>query len=550
MESLMSLPIMIPEIILGLAFMVVFNAMGIRGNDLRLVLAHVTFCIPYVFLNVKSRLVGMDPTLFDAARDLGASPARVVRDITLPLCRPAILSGAFLALAMSLDDFVISFFVRRRGRGHIAHQDLLQREGGRFAAGERAVYAHYGRGVYRRGSQPLSVFRACRAPAENGTSGPRRVKKGGCLSHALRCDRHREKKDSIRNQTPERRNGIMKKLVALMLCALMVIPTALAEEEKVLNILSWEGYVDSDTLAAFEEETGIDVIWSPMDSIDSMLLKVTAGGGSDYDLIISSDYCWTFCASRADSEVDKSRLVQLRNLDPAFLSQTYDPDNEYVIPYMAGCPLIIYDPERVPFEITGYEDLWNEALVDSVAVLENARVLCGITLKTMGKSMNETDPDVLAQMKEKLMPLYPNIRTFGDMESYSAVTTGEASVGFMFTPFVYMVQLDHPEFKVVYPKEGLGYGIDGLVIPTGAKHVDAAHQFLDYLMRPEVAAHNAEMQYYMCVNQAAQEYLSDTYRGASVMNVPAELLADAEFIEDVGATETVYQEIYTAFKNQ
>ena len=103
---------------------------------------------------------------------------------------------------------------------------------------------------------------------------------------------------------------------------------------------------------------------------------------------------------------------------------------------------------------------------------------------------------------------------------------------------------------VVYPKEGLGYGIDGLVIPTGAKHVDAAHQFLDYLMRPEVAANNAEMQYYMCVNQAAREYLSDTYREASVMNVPAELLKDAEFIEDVGATETLYQEIYTAFKNQ
>lgn len=117
MESLMSLPIMIPEIILGLAFMVVFNAMGIRGNDLRLVLAHVTFCIPYVFLNVKSRLVGIDPALFDAARDLGASPARVVRDITLPLCRPAILSGAFLALAMSLDDFVISFFVYGAGEG-------------------------------------------------------------------------------------------------------------------------------------------------------------------------------------------------------------------------------------------------------------------------------------------------------------------------------------------------------------------------------------------------------------------------------------------------
>lgn len=117
MESLVTLPIMIPEIILGLAFMVIFNAMGIKGNDLRLVLAHTTFCIPYVFMNVKSRLVGMDPALFDAARDLGADPVRVVWDITLPLCRPAILSGAFLALAMSLDDFVISFFVYGAGSG-------------------------------------------------------------------------------------------------------------------------------------------------------------------------------------------------------------------------------------------------------------------------------------------------------------------------------------------------------------------------------------------------------------------------------------------------
>lgn len=117
METLVSLPIMIPEIILGLSFMVIFNAMGIRGNDIRLILAHTTFCIPYVFLNVKSRLVGMDTALFDAARDLGATPARVVRDITLPLCRPAIISGAFLALAMSLDDFVISFFVYGAGEG-------------------------------------------------------------------------------------------------------------------------------------------------------------------------------------------------------------------------------------------------------------------------------------------------------------------------------------------------------------------------------------------------------------------------------------------------
>lgn len=115
MESLTSLPIMIPEIILGLAFMAVFSTVGIPFGEWTLVLAHTTFCIPYVFLMVKSRLVGMDEALFDAARDLGAAPRRVLWDITLPLCRPAILSGAFLALAMSLDDFIISFFVYGTG---------------------------------------------------------------------------------------------------------------------------------------------------------------------------------------------------------------------------------------------------------------------------------------------------------------------------------------------------------------------------------------------------------------------------------------------------
>ncbi len=111
MENLVTLPIMIPEIILAMAFMALFYATGLPFGEWTLVLAHTTFCIPYLFLTVKSRLVGMDTALFDAARDLGARPRQVLRDITLPLVRPAIVSGAFLAMAMSLDDFIISFFL-------------------------------------------------------------------------------------------------------------------------------------------------------------------------------------------------------------------------------------------------------------------------------------------------------------------------------------------------------------------------------------------------------------------------------------------------------
>ena len=344
---------------------------------------------------------------------------------------------------------------------------------------------------------------------------------------------------------------MMKKMFALLLALLLMIPAFSLAEEQVLNILSWEGYVDADTLAAFEEETGIKVIWSPMDSIDSMLLKVTQGGGSDYDLILSSDYSLDILRQQELlQKLDLTKFTNYANLNPSFLNQKYDPTNEYVIPYVAGAPVILYDPSRVSFEITGYDDLWNAELADSVAVLENARVLCGMVLKSMGESMNETDPEILARMKDKMMPLYQNIVTFGDLESYTALSTGEASVGYVFTSFAHLLLQENPDLKVVHPKEGIGFGIDGFVIPAGAKNADNAHVFLDYLMRPEIAAHNAEYQGYMCVNQAATPYLSEAFNASAAMNIPADLLATAEFIEAVGADETTFQEIYTSFKNQ
>ncbi len=105
------LPVMIPEIILGMAFMAVFAFLDIKSDMIKLVIAHVTFCVPYIYLTVKARLYGMDPSLTEAARDLGAGAMRAFFSVTLPLILPGILSGTLLAFAMSLDDFVISFFV-------------------------------------------------------------------------------------------------------------------------------------------------------------------------------------------------------------------------------------------------------------------------------------------------------------------------------------------------------------------------------------------------------------------------------------------------------
>ncbi len=110
-ENVSIIPVMIPEIILGMAFLSFFSMLGLRFGMMTLVIAHCAFCVPYIFMMVKGALAGIDPSIPDAARDLGASSLRAFWDITLPLIVPAILSGSFLAFAMSLDDVVISFFV-------------------------------------------------------------------------------------------------------------------------------------------------------------------------------------------------------------------------------------------------------------------------------------------------------------------------------------------------------------------------------------------------------------------------------------------------------
>ena len=338
-------------------------------------------------------------------------------------------------------------------------------------------------------------------------------------------------------------------LMAMMLVALPAL--SLADEAKTLNIISWEGYVDEDTINAFEQETGIDVIWSPMSSIDEMLLKVQQSGGEGYDLILSSDYSLDILRQEGLlQKLDMSKLPNYANLNPIYLGQFYDPANEYVVPYVSGCVLIVVNKALCPIEVTSYADLWSEELRGSVATLDLSRVIIGLTLKSLGYGMNETDPAILAEAKDKLMQLYSNILTFGDNESYTALSGGEASVGLIFASFASLLLQENPDIQVVSPSEGLGFGVDGFVLTAASQNVDNAHIFLDYLMRPEVAAHNAEYQGYTNVNKAAEEFLSDYYWANPAVNIPAESMEGSEIVQNIGEAETLYTDIYTAFKLQ
>ena len=304
----------------------------------------------------------------------------------------------------------------------------------------------------------------------------------------------------------------MKKILAAALCAALAVPaTALpvsaASDELVL--FTWENMFPQEVLDAFEEETGIKIIYSNFDTDETMLEKLSMAEGGDYDIVIADDYILENVIQEGLAEkLDTSKLTGFENINPLYQGQFYDPNDEYTVPYGAGIPLIVYDPEMVDIEIKGYADLWDPSLEDSIALTANYRVINGITNMALGKSMNEEDVDSIKETGEKLLELAPNVRLIQDDNTQNALLNGEASVGFLYTSQVIAALAENPELEVVYPEEGLGFGIMGMFIPSQAPNKDGAYQFMDYILQPEVAAQCFDYIGYYCTNKAADELVN------------------------------------------
>lgn len=315
-------------------------------------------------------------------------------------------------------------------------------------------------------------------------------------------------------------------------------------DTETITIFTWATYFPDDILAEFTHQTGIKVNYVNFDSNEEMLMKLEASKGGDYDIVLASDYIIDIAAKQGlVGELDRSLIPNYSNIDPAFQSKFFDPDNKFAVPYAAGIPAIIYNPDLVDFEITGYEDLWNPKLVDSIVVPDDARNVIGITLKTLGESFNTTDPAVLAAAKEKLLQLKPNIRALDYSTPYNLMTSGETAVGYMFTSQVLTALESAPDLKVVYPKEGLGFGIDACFVPVNAPNRENAHKLLDFILDGERSARISEQVYYINCNTAAYEFIKN-----DALKAPSDLIAQGEFIMDVGEATEIYNDIWTDFK--
>ena len=200
-------------------------------------------------------------------------------------------------------------------------------------------------------------------------------------------------------------------------------------------------------------------------------------------------------------------------------------------------------------DIKGFNDLWDPSLEDSLGLIDDARVTIGMVLLSMHQSMNTTDDAVLAEAAEKLDALRGNIHVLEYENLHNYLVSGDIAVAYTFTPFVALALDANPDLKVVWPEEGLGFGIDGCFIPVNAPHAKNANLFLQYLLRPEVAATCAEWQYYCSPNEAAKACLSESYLNNPVFNGIYDRIDDAEYVRNLSSEdEQKYQDIWTTFK--
>lgn len=347
----------------------------------------------------------------------------------------------------------------------------------------------------------------------------------------------------------------MKKTLAVLLALAMLVVSLAAcggssaqSSSEELVLYTWEAMFPQEVLDAFTEETGIKVNYVNFDTDETMLAKLEAAEGGEYDLIIADDYIIeTAVAEGLVAELDMEQLPSIGNVNPIYQGQFYDPDNKYTVPYGAGVQTIVYDPATVDVAITGYEDLWDTSLESNVGVTSNYRVINGMALKVMGESYNTNDVATIEAAGELMQDLAPNIRLIKDDNIQDDLLSGEIGAAVMYTSQVTMAMLANPELEVVYPSEGIGFGVMAMFVPSKAPNSEAAHKFIEYILDPEVSAQCFEYLGYYCTNLAAEEYINEEYK--SFLTLPEDFSGDTEMIGNISAEAAeAHAKIWTEFK--
>ena len=305
----------------------------------------------------------------------------------------------------------------------------------------------------------------------------------------------------------------MKKLALAGLLAVGLTGCSGSEEPKVLNLYNWSEYMPQEVLDRFTEETGIQVVYTTYDSNEAMYARLKLlDESAAYDLAVPS----TYYVSKMRQEdllmpIDRSKIEGFDQLDPELVNLDIDPDNQYSVPY-----------------------LWDERFEGRVMLTNDMREVFHVGLRVLGYSGNSTDPKEIEEAYEKLTELMPSVRTFNSDAPRMPYLEGETDVGMIWNGEAVMGRDTLDSLEYVYPEEGIIAWLDSFVIPKNAKNPEAAHQFISFVLQPEISALISEEIGYATPNLAARDLLDDAVANDRASYPNATDMINAEFQTDIG----------------
>ncbi|MDD9173843.1 extracellular solute-binding protein [Aliivibrio finisterrensis] len=338
-------------------------------------------------------------------------------------------------------------------------------------------------------------------------------------------------------------------LVSTGLCAAALIAGNAQAADKELYFYNWSEYIPNEVLEDFTKETGIKVYYSTYESNESMYAKLKTQG-SGYDLVVPS----TYFVSKMRKEgmlqkIDKSKLPHFKDLDPNYLNKPFDPNNNYSIPYIWGATGIGINADMMnPNELHSWNDFWDEKWQGQLMMMDDSREVFHIALTKLGYSANTTNPDEIKAAYEELKKLLPNILVFNSDFPANPYLAGETSVGMLWNGSAYMAREEGANIQIVWPDKGAIFWMDSLAIPAGAKNVDAAHEMMDFLLRPENAAKIALEIGYPTPVKSAYPLLPKEFANDPNIFPPQEVMDSGEWQDEVGEASALYDEYFQRLK--
>lgn len=483
MEQVNNLPMMNPEIVTAIGFMLLFITFKVEKGYMTMLLAHIAFCIPYVMLSVMPKIRQLDPNLADAAMDLGATPWQALRKVIVPQITPGIISGGLIAFTMSIDDFIISYFVTGGG---VKNLSII-------------VYT-----MSKRVNPSINAISTCMVLIITVAL--------VIINLAPVLSAKRRKKEEIR-----KRRVLPGVLVAAALVVVIVIVKFGGEEKErpfegqTLYLYNWGEYTGENILRDFEEETGATVVQESFDSNEQMYIKVA--NQEPYDVLVPSDYMvQRLIDEDLLQKLDKSKLTCMDKLADAVKGLPYDPQNEYSVPYFWGTVGIVYDKTKVEIrdlEAEGFGIFLDEKYKGDVYLYDSERDAFMMALKDLGYSMNTTSEKEIQEAYDWLVQCVETMDAeIVTDEIIDNMAQGRKALGLIYSGDATYVMEENENMGYYMPDTGTNLWSDAMVIPKNAKNPELAHAFINYASDYDGAYDNSS---YVGYTSANQEVMDDIY---------------------------------------